>query len=408
MPSIRDLKKWIRLLLVHRLRTLLSTLGILFGVAAVIAMLSIGEGAKQETLEQIEQLGMNNIIIRQNSLSNERESHNQEKRQKELSWNDVEALAHQIQSIRQIAPMRVVPTSLSNTLQHFSPEIIAVNRSFGDLKQFKLSEGRFLCDLDQRERKRVCVLGYYTAKKLGRQGHLGGKIRLEDTSYEIVGVLKSNEWKESKNQIIAARNFDNVIFIPLESKIHSNPINKGLTEIVLLMDTTLPMDAQAKLVKHILDKNHSGYENYQIIIPQELLQQAKRTQKTFDWVLGSIAAVSLLVGGIGIMNIMLANVSERTHEIGIRRAVGASRRHILIQFLFEALFLTLIGAVSGIVFGAALSSIIASAAGWRTLVSPAAVIIALLMSVGIGLAAGLYPAYRAAMMDPIQALRYFK
>jgi putative ABC transport system permease protein len=156
----------------------------------------------------------------------------------------------------------------------------------------------------------------------------------------------------------------------------------------------------------MLDKLHGGYENYQIVIPQELMQQAQRTQQTFNLVLGSIAGISLLVGGIGIMNIMLANVSERTREIGIRRAVGASRRHILMQFLLETLLLTLIGAMLGILLGIGCSMAISFTAGWRTVVTPWSIILSLIMSAGVGVCSGLYPAYQAAMMDPIKALRH--
>lgn len=410
MQVYRDVQRCLRLLLLHRLRSLLSTLGVLFGVVAVIAMLSVGEGAKQETLEQIEQLGMNNIIVRQHAMSEEQRIQALEHKSTSLSWQDVKMLQHQIPSLLYISPLKVIEANLTGSSIQFNPEILAVTRSFGEIKGLQLSEGRFLCDLDQKEKKLACVLGYEVAKNLGHQGHIGRTLRLNNMHYEIVGVLKSTQWKASKNQSITTRNLDKAIFIPLHGdKLTSlSPFSKEgeLSEIVLHMRDVQSMKSTVQLVKKILDPIHKGYENYQIVIPQELMQQAQRTQQTFNLVLGSIAGISLLVGGIGIMNIMLANISERTREIGIRRAVGASQRHILMQFLLETLLLTLMGAMLGIFVGIVFSMVISSVAGWKTVVTPWSVILSLIMSAGVGLCSGLYPAYQAAMMDPIKALRH--
>lgn len=410
MHFYREIQKCLHLLLLHRLRSLLSTLGVLFGVVAVIAMLSIGEGAKQETLEQIEQLGMNSIIVRQHAMSEEQRMQALEQKSTGLTWQDVEMLHHHIPALLHISPLKVVEASLIGSSVQFTPEILAVTRSFGEMKALQLSEGRFLCDLDQKERRLVCVLGYEVAKNLGHEGHIGHTLRLNHTHYEIVGVLKSTQWKASKNQSITTRNLDKAIFIPLHGE-NSTPLSsfskeEDLSEIVLNMRDGQSMEHTIPLIKKILDKLHGGYENYQIVIPQELLQQAYRTQQTFNLVLGSIAGISLLVGGIGIMNIMLANVSERTREIGIRRAVGASQRHILIQFLLETLLLTFIGAMLGVFLGIGFSMAISFVAGWKTVVTPWSIILSLIMSAGVGLGSGLYPAYQAAMMDPIKALRH--
>lgn len=409
MHFYREIKKCMRVLLLHRLRSFLSTLGVLFGVVAVIAMLSIGEGAKQETLEQIEQLGMNNLIVRQHAMSEEQRIQALEQNSRGLSWQDAIALKRHIPDLLHVAPLKIVEATLTSASAQFSPEILAVTRAFGEMKALRLSEGRFLCDLDQSERRLTCVLGYEVAKHLGQEGHIGRSLKLDNIYYEIVGVLKSIQWKASKNQAITTRNLDKTIFVPLQIDHQINSAqaqNRELSEIVLHVRDAQLMENTTKLTKKILGKLHGGYENYQIVIPQELLQQAYRTQYTFNLVLGSIAGISLIIGGIGIMNIMLANVSERTCEIGIRRAVGASKRHILIQFLFETLILTLIGALLGIFFGIALSMAIGFMAGWRTIVTPWSILLALIMSAGVGVCSGLYPAYQAATMDPIKALRH--
>lgn len=410
MWILREFKKCFKSLLMHRLRTLLSTLGVLFGVVAVITMLSIGEGAKQETLEQIEQLGMNSIMIRQNALSEEQQAQALEKRSKGLNWQDVEALQQNIPYLVYHAPLKVVEASLTGTLTQLSPEILAVTRPYGEMKNLQLAEGRFVCDLDRKEKRLVCVLGYEIAKSLGKEGHVGRTLRLENVHYEVVGILKSTYWKAGKNSSLTVRNHDKTIFIPLGAE-ESLPRslsrqNQSLSEIILQVKHSAHLGVSAQLVKKILNRLHGGYEDYQLVIPQELLQQANRTQHTFNLVLGSIAAISLLVGGIGIMNIMLATVSERTREIGIRRAVGASKRHILTQFLLETLILTLMGASLGIFIGIGFSLAISYIAGWKTIVTLWSVILSLTMSSLVGLCSGLYPALQASAMDPIRALRH--
>ena len=405
-----EIKRYFRSFLMHRLRTFLSTLGILFGVAAVITMLSIGEGAKQETLEQIEQLGMNSILIRRHLISEEQRTQPLERHSKGLSLEDGEALKQNLPMLAHYALLKVVDAFLTGSLSHLSPEIIAVTRSYGEMKKLSLAEGRFICDLDVQGRRRVCVAGNEAAKNLGAGGHLGGMLRIGKEEYEIVGVLKSTHWKEGKNHGITMRNIDKTLFIPFGS--HSKLTqakgseNEALSEIILQIQDSKQMGAAASLVKRILEQLHGSNEDYQIVVPQELQRQAYRTQRTFNLILGSIAAISLLVGGIGIMNIMLASVSERTREIGIRRAVGANQRHILKQFLLEALLLTLIGAFLGIVLGITLSTAISSIAGWRTIVTLWSVLLSLIMSLTVGICSGLYPAYQAAMMDPIKTLRH--
>jgi putative ABC transport system permease protein len=404
------IQKSLRSLGMHRLRTFLSTLGVVFGVVAVIAMLSIGEGAKQETLEQIEQLGTNSLIIRQQILSEDQQQQAFEKRSKGLTWEDAVALTTHIPLLRYCAPLKVLKASIKEINASISPEIIAVTKEYGAMKALQLIEGRFFGDLDQKQKRLVCVLGHEIAKNLGKQGHIGQSIRIETIQYEIIGVLQSTHWKASKNSALNTRNLNQTLFIPLGSEKSlprtASPKGENLSEIILEVKDLQQIPLTLQLVHSILAKLHGGYGDYQVIIPQELMRQAKQTQQTFNLVLGSIAAISLLVGGIGIMNIMLATVSERTREIGVRRAVGANKQHIMMQFMLETLLLTLGGAILGVLIGIGSSVLIGYLAGWKTIITLWSIILSLGMSSIVGLCSGFYPAYRAATMDPIQALRH--
>jgi putative ABC transport system permease protein len=411
MSVKENMQQGMRSLALHRLRTILSTLGILFGVVAVVAMLSIGEGAKQETLAQIEQLGMNTITIRQNEMAEEQLMKAREQRSRGLTEADAVALQQGVPSIQYIAGLKVIETTISTKLASLAPEILAVTDSFDDIKGLELAEGRFLGALDVSQRNQVCVLGAEVAKSLGKHGHVGQAVRIDGVEFQIVGVLKNKSWKAGKTSALTTRNLNKSVLIPLGVDMSlpniKHAVGRGtLTEIILQLSHSNQLTQATKIIKHILERSHGSVDDYQIIIPQELLHQAYRTQYTFNLVLGSIAAISLLVGGIGIMNIMLATVSERTREIGIRRAVGANKVHIACQFLTEALLLTFIGALSGVLLGLGFSFLISYLAGWTTVVTWWSILSSLGMAGFVGCCSGLYPAVKAASMNPIKALRH--
>ncbi len=400
----------LRSILLHRLRTLLSTLGILFGIVAVITMLSIGEGAKQETLQQIEQLGIRNIIIRQNALSEEQRSKANQQGSQGLSSSDGAALYRGLPGISDIAEVKNIKAALNAAIRDLSPEILAVTRGFGSIQGLDVSEGRFISDLDVSKKQHVCVLGSEMAKLLGKDGHVGRSLGIGHVQFKVVGVLEHKAWKPGKTTALTTRNLNHTVFIPLGTQdgfgrpsLHHN---SSLTEIILQMSKSDQIAAATPVVKHYMSKMHGGVDDYQVVIPQELMDQATRTQSTFNLVLGSVAAISLLVGGIGIMNIMLASVSERIREIGIRRAVGANRMHIARQFLLESVLITLIGTIGGVLVGVAFAFFIGFWAGWHTVVTLWSISLSLIMALGVGLCSGLYPAWKAASLNPILALRH--
>lgn len=409
MSLYHEIVQAIQALINHRLRTFLSTLGILCGVAAVVAMLSIGEGAKRETLAQIEQLGINNIILRKQHGSNEQKQLWRDRQPKGLTEDEIETFQLNLPSLHQYAILKDVEANVTGAIQQISPEVIAVTPSFGEIKKIALSEGRFICRLDQKERKMVCVIGNEIAKKIGRQGHVGNSLRINHEEFQIIGVLKSTAWKSGKTPLLTSRNLDFSLFIPLgtekafASSMHEQ--SQGVSEVIFQLQDSSKIHLSARMIRKILNQLHGNYNHYQIIIPQELLKQADQSQQTFNLVLGSIAAISLLVGGIGIMNIMLAAVLERRREIGIRRAIGASQRHIIVQFLIEAMILTFSGAILGLALGVASAYAISHFAGWETVVTAWSVMLSALTSIVVGLISGAYPAYIAASLDPIAALR---
>ncbi len=317
ISSLENIKQGLRSLALHRMRTLLSALGVLFGVVAVITMLSIGEGAKQEILTQIEQLGMNTITIRQNELAEEQHLKAREQRSRGLTKEDALALSYNVPNIQFHAALKVVEATIQAAFANISPEILAVTYAFNEIKGLETAEGRFLCTLDVEQKKQVCAIGSDVAKSLGKYGHVGQVLRIDNIPFQIVGVLKNKHWKAGKSTMLTTRNLNKSIFLPLGVEmtlpnVKTNPKHEALSEIVLQFSHSSTMTKSAKIIKRIMEKAHGTIEDYQIVIPQELLNQANRTQNTFNLVLGSIAAISLLVGGIGIMNIMLATVSERT------------------------------------------------------------------------------------------------
>jgi putative ABC transport system permease protein len=392
----------------YKLRTALSVLGVVLGIAAVIAMMSVSEGARREALAQMELLGLDNLVARNRVLG---VSGGSPPPSAGLTMGDAERLPALVPLLRAAAPLveRWPTLSVGGRGQRMA-QVVGVSEAYQDVLRLQVARGRFLGPLDLRSRARVCVLGSVLSRAVfGFRDPLGESVKLDQDWYRVVGVLADRAADVGAIGALAARDLNQIVIVPISSLVDATPEGdpgKQVDEIWIQVRDGGRVLELGQAVQHALARLHRGVEDVEVVIPRELLNQRYRTQRTFSVVVGSVAVLSLLVGGIGIMNIMLASVLERTHEIGIRRTVGATRRDVTLQFLTESLLMTLSGGAAGILLGVAVSFGITAYAGWSTSVSLAAVVLALVVSVAVGLGFGIYPATRAAALQPIEALRY--
>jgi putative ABC transport system permease protein len=396
----------------HKLRSLLTMLGIIFGVAAVIAMLSIGEGAKQQALEQIKLMGINNIIVRDTGvIGGDQAAEDQRSNfSRGITLQDVASVAEVLTSVTAVAPQKEFTMDATYGDITVSTTVLGTTPDYARIFKFTPTLGSFITELDLRERSQVCVLGSDIRDELFYyRDPVGEKIRLGTEWFTVVGVMERRAVSSGTSSEVVARDVNRDIYVPLTSA-HSRFIIPTLAspvdQITLEVNDASKIGESSVILDRLMLRRHNGIQDYRIIIPEELLRQSQETQRIWGIVMGAIAGISLLVGGIGIMNIMLATVLERTKEIGVRRAVGATRRDILYQFLVEAVFLSFLGGLIGIGLGFTLTKIISLYAKWRTIVSLFAVILAFGVSAGVGIVFGIYPARKAALLDPIESLRY--
>ncbi|MDZ7266778.1 MAG: ABC transporter permease [candidate division KSB1 bacterium] len=410
MQYSENLQIGLRSVMVHKLRSLLTTLGIIFGVAAVIAMLSIGEGAKRAAVEQIKLLGTNNVRVKHRPLTGEMAEQAEAKLSPGLNYHDALYIRGNLNGMTAVAPMRFVEAAALLGTREATARVIATNELYETVTNFHPQMGRFLTALDVADAKRVCVIGSDVRKQLfGYRDPLGHRLKIEDTWFTIVGVMEPKDLLDKKASVIKLRNINQDIYIPISTglKRFTDPDRPNfIDEIAIQVAEEDKVFAVSNVVKRILQRLHNQVEDYEIIIPSELLAQSQRTQRVFNIVMGSIAAISLIVGGIGIMNIMLASVTERTKEIGVRRALGATQEDILGQFLNETVLISVTGGVIGIILGAVMAKVITWYAGWDTVISLFSVVLSFGISAMVGIIFGIYPARKAAMMDPIAALRF--
>ena len=393
-------------LLAHKLRSFLTILGIIFGVAAVIAMLSIGEGAKQEALEQISQLGIQNILIKSNPIVEG------DKRPVIKSFgatvDDGWSLLRKNQLVEDFTPLSRLKLKAVHGSERVETNVVGTFPNYPNLLNASLSKGGFFNFDDETAKRPVCVLGSQIQRKLFYfKNPIGQEIKIGDIWFRVVGTFEPR--LQGTGTFKGFSDVNQNIYVPystLKTRFFRKPEEGQLDWLVVRTKDPNRIQEAANLIFEELKARHGRTDDFQIVVPEALVEQRQKTQRIFNIVMGAIAGISLLVGGIGIMNIMLASVMERTREVGIRRAVGATRRDILIQFLIEAIILSTVGGFLGVFLGYALTRLITFYASWRTIISPGSVLLAFGVSAAVGILFGIFPARKAAQMDPIESLRY--
>lgn len=397
----------------QKTRTFLTALGIVFGVGSVIGMLAIGAGAREESLRFIEQLGVRNILIDSRPAASREELQQRRRSSPGLTERDVRILETNIEALEMLSPRRTLhPARVLPKPAGEVPELFGVRSAYETIHGLRTVEGAFFTDTDNNASSAVCVLG--SAAKVSLLGYgpaVGRYVKVNDTWLQVVGVLA--EQVAATTQSSGGRMLDrnHVVFTPLNTFQYrfwdqSSYLKDELDGVDLRLKANADSVEVAKVVVAVLNSTHRNTQDFSVTIPAALLAQQKRTQTIFTYVMVAIAAISLLVGGIGIMNIVLATVMERTREIGIRRATGARRGDIVRQFLTESVVISMAGGLLGVAFGFFLSWLIARAADWKTIVTPTSVVVAFAVSVLTGVVFGVYPAMKASRIDPIEALRY--
>jgi putative ABC transport system permease protein len=411
MSDFETLRGAVGNLATHKLRTSLTMLGMIFGVGAVIAMLSIGAGGEKKALEAIGKLGLRNVIVRAKNVKPEERA---ELRKKSLgvSLRDGEAIVEAVPNIERVLPrIEVKAYKIIAPGAKTKAKVFGVSWRTREVAAVNLAGGRFLDARDEREHAQVAVIGQEVRRNLFGYGPALGKLlKVNDVWLEVIGILASEHAGTSATQdgVSAGSNAEE-IWIPATTatrKFDRDPLDAPVDELLVTVKEGVSTKTTAELMKPLLDRLHGGADDYEIVVPEALLEQSRQTQRIFNIVMGSIAGISLLVGGIGIMNIMLASVLERTREIGVRRAIGATKKDIRSQFIIESFTISILGGICGIAIGIVLARLVAAYAGWPTVITIWSLVLSTGVSIAVGLVSGIYPAARAAELNPIEALRY--
>jgi putative ABC transport system permease protein len=408
-----DVRMGLDNLLVNKLRSALTMLGMICGVAAVVAMLSIGAGAQQQVMAFIENLGVRNLIVEAQEATDMQTMRNRRVTSPGLTLNDLRLIQANLHGVSaSSARKRFIPTSLLPRPGREMPVVYGVEPAYQDIAGVRVTDGRFLDAGDARKATPVCVLGEGVAKGLfpGRSP-VGEHVKVNEQWFRVVGVAGPQMSSPGGVEGLPAEDRNQLIYIPLWAAIlrlenSTSGFRDEIDGLYLQLASANESVTSARAVRGLLDETHRNAGDFTVIVPAELLAEQRRTQQIFQMVMVAIASISLLVGGIGIMNIMLASVLERTREVGVRRAVGATQAEIVRQFLIEATIISVAGGLIGVAVGVGLSQLVAYLAGWTTVITPISVILALTVSVAVGLVFGVYPARKAARLDPVKALHY--
>jgi putative ABC transport system permease protein len=392
---------------------MLTMLGMIFGVAAVVSMLSIGAGARQKVMALIEQMGVHNLIVEAKETTEWQAHQKIRKISPGLTFQDYRVIRDDVGDVLEGTPRkRMVPTKTIPKSQQDPPTIYGINPVYLKIAGLHILQGRFFTDDEQTRAAPVCVLGAAARSNLfGSADPVGQYVKTNETWFRVIGVASPQLSSQTEVAGMPSQDANNIMYVPLNSAIlrledsYSGQRDE-IDGIYLNIRDSADMGSVAQLVRAILDSSHHSAGDFSVIVPAELLAEQKRTERLFNAVMVAIASISLLVGGIGIMNIMLASILERTREIGVRRAVGARQSDIIRQFVVEATLISFVGGSFGILFGFAMSRLIALLAGWSTIVTAPSILLAFIVSITVGLVFGIYPAVKAARLDPVEAIRY--
>lgn len=430
--------------LANRMRSILTGLGIIFGVAAVIAMLAIGNGAQQEVIEQMKLVGVNNIVIKpvvtqsEESLVEEEQAGEEKKKfSPGLNSLDVDAIKETVPGISKISPEIVLDTYLINNGIRRTAKLVGIEPSYFDLFNFQVDQGKNFSDYHLKHGSPVCIIGYSIKSKFFPfEDPIGKYLKCGNNWLKVIGILEKREISSTSIQSLGIRDYNMDVYAPLQTVLirfenravitdqmlreANRPANRAsqdsenstsknyhqLDKLVIQVDRTELMTPIAEIINRLLKRTHYETVDYEIEIPEMLLKQQQRTNDIFNYVLGAIAGISLLVGGIGIMNIMLASVLERIKEIGLRMSMGAKKQDIVNQFLFEAMMISITGGLIGVVLGVSFALLVSSIAGIPTVITISSILLSFGVAASVGLIFGIAPARKAATQDPIQSLRY--
>ncbi len=421
----RTVRVGVKSLWMHRLRSLLTVLGIVFGVCSVIAMLAIGEGTSYAVQEQIRKLGSSSIIIR-SVKPPEAEKPSQQQRNWSIAYGityaDIEIIKKTIPGVTVVVPARIIRQAVWNHAKSVNADIYGTVAWYPEMRNHPVERGRFFSQDEVDRTINVCTLGHETAAALFPvDDPVGLNVKVGANYYRVIGVMEAGGTggesipgqssaapKASLHKmyipISAAKSrFGETLMKRTSGAMESETVE--LHEAVIQVHNQQEVKETGEIVEEILARNHKK-KDYEVFVPLRLLEQAEKSKQMFNLVLGAIAAISLIVGGIGIMNIMLASVTERTREIGIRRALGAKKKDIIVQFLIETVILSGLGGILGVILGVLIPFFITYFSDMKTIVTLWSPIIAFSISALVGIVFGIYPALRAANMDPVEALRH--